>query len=314
MRGSRILCLGGGEGWHSDQLLKAADSRGCSLDFATYESLRGNVGKGDVRIETEAGPAADFDVVMTRTMPAGNLERVTFRLATLHALDDASSPVRIVNRPRSLEIAIDKFATLARVAGLGFRVPETVVVQSRGEAVDAFRELGGDVVVKPLFGGEGRGIMRIRDAELAWYTFSTLDNLGAVAYLQRFIPPGGRDTRVLVIGDEMRAIRRISDSDFRTNVSSGGRCESIEMTSDLQEMARRVCGDIGLRFAAVDLIDSDDGEPCVIEVNAIPGWKGAQQVTRESIAGMIVDMLQSEAQPETEQVENGAPQEAKASH
>ena len=203
----------------------------------------------------------------------------------------------MVNPPRGLEIAIDKFATLGRVASLGYRVPETMVVQSRSEAIDAFRALGGDCVVKPVFGGEGRGVMRVRDPELAWYTFSTLENLDAVLYLQRFVPPGGRDTRLLVIGEDVLGVRRTSLHDFRTNVSSGGHCEAIAVSDAERSMARRICDDMGLSFAAVDLIDCDHEAPRVVEVNAIPGWKGAQRVIGDSIAKRIVSLLIREASP-----------------
>jgi ribosomal protein S6--L-glutamate ligase len=300
MTGTRILCLGAGEGWHANQLREAAASLHCRLSIASYESMAAMVSDHGSRVECEAGPLSDFDVVLTRTMPAGSLEQITFRLACLYALSETNPSGRslpIVNPPRSLEIAIDKFATLARVAALGYRVPETLVVQSRQEAIDAFRRLGGDCVVKPIFGGEGRGVMRIRDAELAWYTFSTLEKLGAVAYVQRFVAPGGRDTRLLVIGDDVLGVRRISLSDFRTNVAGGGRCEAIQLSDLDRHMAQRICENLGLKFAAVDLIDSDDGPPCVVEVNAIPGWKGAQRVVSDSIAQRIVSLLIRQASP-----------------
>ncbi len=59
-------------------------------------------------------------------------------------------------------------------------------------------------------------------------------------------------------------------------------------------MARRVCKDIGLKFAYVDLLHSDDGHPRVIEVKAIPGWKGAQGVKEACIATEIVQALLNE--------------------
>jgi RimK family alpha-L-glutamate ligase len=286
---TRILCLGAGQGWHSSQLQAAAEACGCQLAGATYESLRAHLQDGKARLECEAGLLSDFHVVLARTMPAGSFEQITFRLSILHAYADAAAP--IINPPRAMEIAIDKFATLDRVARLGYPVPDTIVVQSRSEALEAFRQLGGDCVVKPIFGGEGRGVMRVRDSELAWTVFSTLQNLGAVAYVQRFVPPGGRDTRLLVIGDEVLGIRRSSDDDFRTNVSTGGNCEAIQVAASDRAMALRICADIGLTFAAVDLIDSSDGAPRVVEVNAIPGWKGAQRVMGDSIAQRIIRLL-----------------------
>lgn len=315
MTSTRILCLGAGDGWHANQLRRAAAELSCGFAIASYESLRGRVGDQGTSVECGAGLLADFDVILTRTMPAGSLEQITFRLAALHAVArgfdsrNCSSVSRlpaIVNSPRGLEIAIDKFATLDVVAGLGYPVPDTLVVQSRNEAVDAFRSLGSDCVVKPIFGGEGRGVMRIRDPELAWYTFTTLGNLGAIFHVQRFVPPGGRDRRLLVIGKEVIGIRRESSHDFRTNVSGGGSSHSFDVSDQEQSMALQICDAIGLKFAAVDLIDCEDHGERVLEVNAIPGWKGAQGVVQTSLAHRILRMLiraaESSPMPELSEV------------
>lgn len=241
----------------------------------------------------DGGSVNEFDAILTRTMPAGSLEQVTFRLATLHQLK-LENRIAIVNPPRALEIAIDKFATLVHVAKLGYEVPRTIVAQSRADAIDAFRLLGGDCVIKPVFGGEGRGVMRVRDPELAWYTFSTLQELGAVMYVQQFVPPGGRDRRLLVIGNSVIGIRRENATDFRTNISSGSRAEPFDPNQDQVQMAIEICRSIDLKFAAVDLIDTETGRQMVLEVNAIPGWKGAQQVTDHNIAKAVLQLLITE--------------------
>jgi ribosomal protein S6--L-glutamate ligase len=219
-------------------------------------------------------------------MPAGSLEQITFRLATLHAA--LAQGVRIINPPRTLELAIDKYATLAIVASLGYRIPETTVAQSRKDALSAFDSFGGDVVVKPIFGGEGRGVMRIQDRQLAWYTFSTLEQLGAVLYVQKFVPPGGRDTRMLVIGDSIIGIRRVNANDFRTNVAGGATGTPVQLSPSMIAAARQIADAMSLVIGSVDVIDclpqqsstndnGDDGiEGVVVEVNAVPGWKGAQ--------------------------------------
>ncbi|TWU32575.1 ATP-grasp domain-containing protein [Novipirellula artificiosorum] len=292
----RILVLGCGDGWHANQLKMAAETLGCELHFSDYESLFACVatppevvGLGCDGYGSSAEMIDRFDAVLTRTMPPGSLEKVTFRLAVLHGLCAAGVPV--INSPASLELAIDKFASLARVARLGYAVPETVVVQSRSEAVAAFHRLGGDCVVKPIFGGEGRGVMRIQDAQLAWYTFATLEQLDAAFYIQAFVPPGGRDTRLMVIGDDVIAARRENDLDFRTNHSQGGKTVAIEPTSEQSELARRVTQEMGLVIASVDVIDSVNGSPRVLEVNGVPGWKGLQGASHVPIATQMLQTV-----------------------
>ncbi len=300
MSGRRFLVLGGGEGWHANQLKSAAASVNVELDFATYESLSSVVSEtGPTSLRCKQGSFSKYDAVLTRTMPPGSLEKITFRLAILHAQVQRGA---VVNHPRGLEIAIDKFATLERIAQLGFRVPETQVVQSRSEAMDAFRDLGGDCVVKPLFGGEGRGVMRIQDAELAWYAFTTLEQLDAVFYVQRFVSPGGRDTRLLCVGDDVFGIRRENANDFRTNRSSGGVARAVTPTDEQISAAKDVLRSMDLRFASVDFIDTEQGgaksgRPMILEVNAVPGWRGAQSVVAQNIADRIIKLLCDESQP-----------------
>jgi RimK family alpha-L-glutamate ligase len=275
MNRCKLLALGPGEGWHADQLRAAAERLGHQLVYAPYESLAARLDAAGQHIATcEAGALTEYDAVLCRTMPAGSLEQITFRLAVLHSAFAAGLP--IINPPRTLELAIDKYATLVKVASLGYRVPETIVVQSRKEAMAAFDALGGDVVVKPIFGGEGRGVMRIQDRQLAWYSFSTLDGLGAALYVQKFVPPGGRDTRMLVIGDEVLGIRRTNDRDFRTNVAGGGIGKAVELPPRQLAMARDIAQSMSLVIGAIDLIDCDLHGSVVVEVNGVPGWKGAQ--------------------------------------
>ncbi len=306
MSRKRVLVLGPSEGWHANQLRLAAQRQGMSIEWATYESLStsfNDCGEQDVACTITAGegfpslPEApleetslrDFDFVLARTMPVGSLEQITLRLSALHSL--VMEGQKVVNPPAALEIAIDKYRTLARVARLGYQVPATRVVQSRREAMQAFDELGGDVVVKPLFGGEGRGVMRVADRELAWFTFATLERIDAVLYVQKFIRPGGVDTRLLVIGDEIFAVRRYAVRGWKTNVSLGGRCEAVAISDHQHRLARSVADDIGMKIGSVDLLDCESGIPKVLEVNAVPGWKGAECALGFSIAERMLNTL-----------------------
>ncbi|WDQ18865.1 ATP-grasp domain-containing protein [Rhodopirellula sp. P2] len=307
-------------GWHLKELQAAASRHSVQLHFADYETLRSRLHCGGDKASTPSGSTAwcqlhdgtdsrerslaDFEAILTRTMPAGSMEQITFRLAVLHDFVRRQSvsgptalvnpPTVLVNPPSALEFAIDKYATLARVQSLGVPTPPTQVVQSRAAAMEAFENLGGDVVIKPIFGGEGRGVMRVRDAELAWTAFSTLAQVNAVMYVQQFVPPGGVDLRVLVIGDHSHAIRRRNAADFRTNVRGGGQSELVPMDATWDRLARQVSADLGLKFAAIDWLETETGELQLIEVNGIPGWKGAQRVVQESIADQILEVLVNE--------------------
>lgn len=228
-----------------------------------------------------------LDAILVRAMPLGTLEQVIFRMDCLQVLEQAGTVV--VNRPKCLEISIDKWLTLDRIRTHGVPVPRTVACQTREIALLAFEELGQDVVVKPLFGGEGRGIVRVQDKDMAWRVFSTLQQMGSVMYVQQFQPHMGYDIRVLFLGDRVYSIKRYSaESCWRTNLALGGRAESHELTDQQMEIARRSVQAVGGHIVGVDLLPCRDGQVRVLEVNAVPGWKGVEQILNVDISGSIL--------------------------
>jgi ribosomal protein S6--L-glutamate ligase len=156
----------------------------------------------------------------------------------------------------------------------------------------AFEELGRDIVVKPLFGAEGRGIVRVSDPDLAHRTFRTLMRLNAVLYLQRYIDHEGFDVRVLVLnGRVVGGMRRRSPHDFRTNVSRSAVAELHEVTSLEADYALRAAEVTGTNIAGVDLLYDRQGRCYVIEVNAVPGWQAFGKTTGIDVATRLLEEL-----------------------
>jgi len=201
----------------------------------------------------------------------------------------------VVNSPKAVECSVDKYLTTAQLQRAGLNVPRTIACQTVENAMAAFESLGGDVVVKPLFGGEGRGIERIRDAIATRSMFSTMAETGSVFYLQEFVPHEGADLRLLVIGDDVFGIRRRSNGDWRTNISCGGVAEAIEVSAKLAATAHKAAQATGAVFAGVDLLPGNDGSLYVLEVNASPGWKALAAATGVDIADRVLQLLCSEA-------------------
>jgi ribosomal protein S6--L-glutamate ligase len=197
----------------------------------------------------------------------------------------------IVNPPRAIEVAVDKFLALARLSAAGLRVPRTFVCQTVDEGLSAFEQLNGDVVLKPLFGSEGRGITRIADRSFVERALRLLVERGEVLYLQEYIDHPGYDLRVLLIGEQAIAYRRTNREDWRTNLSRGAQAERIEPTKELLDWARRAAQAVGAPLAGVDLIQDRAGNWYVLEVNAVPGWKASASALDIDIGRLVVDYL-----------------------
>lgn len=286
-----IAILSHPQSWYRRELERAAQARGHRVTCFPFERLCAALPFGQMAVSGEPGELTEVDAVIVRTMPPGSLEQVVFRMNLLGQLE--ARGVQVLNAPRAIECAVDKYLTTARLHDAGLPVPATVVCETADAALEAFDALGGDVVVKPLFGAEGRGILRVSDPDLALRVFRTLERLDAVLYLQQFVEHEGFDTRVMVLdGRVLAGMRRRNPHDFRTNVSRHAQAEPVLLTDRQREWALRAAAAIGARLAGVDLLDDRAGNGYVIEVNGVPGWQALSRVTGCDVAREVVQSIE----------------------
>ncbi len=278
----KIAILSGGTGWHVRDLMRAADALGHAAEPVDFRRVNASL--------PNATSLSPFDAVIVRTMPPGSLEQVVFRMDVLHRLE--ADGRRVLNSPRALEICVDKYLASARLDAAGLPTPATFVCQDAEAALEAFHALGGDVVVKPLFGSEGRGMMRVSDVELAWRAFRALERLQTVLYVQQFICHPGWDVRAFVLnGRVLAAMRRRAKDDWRTNVAQGGRAESITLNAEEERLALAAAAAVGTMVAGIDLLPRPEGGYYVLEVNAVPGWRTLAPTTGVDVAQAILKEL-----------------------
>ncbi|MGI9518114.1 MAG: ATP-grasp domain-containing protein [Pirellulaceae bacterium] len=281
-----IAVLGNHPNWHFEDLVRAAGSDH-QMTLVPWSEVRANLGD----VETAGVQGDDFELVLVRGMPTGSLEQVIFAMDALARWQ--TSGTTIVNSPKSLEACIDKYLSLAMMQSAGLPVPATAVCQTVDQAMTAYDELGGDVVIKPLFGGEGRGMVRVSDPDLALRACRTIVILRGVVYLQRFIEHGNEDVRLLVIGEDVLGMRRRNDADWRTNASRGAVCEPYQPDDDEAALALRAARSVSALIAGVDLIRDKHNQRKVLEINGIPGWKALANVCNVDVARKMIDCLSS---------------------
>ncbi len=291
----RIAVLGSPSSWYFADLQRAARKRQqqnpstpISLECLPFGRIESAVSKKQVSVRSLGEELAPFDAVLVRTMPPGSLEQVVFRMNVLAQL--AQSTV-VVNPPRAIEVAVDKYLATCRLRDAGLLVPESCVCQHPDEAMQAFFALGEDVVLKPVFGSEGRGIARLTDEAIALRTFKLLAPLGALLYLQAYVPHQGFDVRILQIGTQQFAMRRSNALDWRTNVSRGAETAPFELTTELAQLAQQAADVVEAPLAGVDLLQGQDQQWYALEVNAVPGWKALAKTLQVDVATLVLEYL-----------------------
>lgn len=286
--------LGATGSWHTHGLTRALGTRGHEVLAVPATRLESQIdAHGDARVRGGDGTVLDtLDLLIVRGLPRGSLEQVIFRMDALHVL--AEQGVRCVNSPRAIERTIDKSWAGAVLALAGVPTPATIVCERYDGAMQAFEQLGGDVVVKPLFGAMGSGIVRVEDPDVAHRVFRALELERTVYYLQRTVAPAGRrNLRVLVVAGEVAgAMERVTDS-WRANVARGARPRAAVLSDDERRLALAAAGAVEADIAGVDLLVVPDGDIFVLEVNGIPGWQALQSVCEQDLTELVVSACET---------------------
>jgi RimK family alpha-L-glutamate ligase len=279
------------DGWCSTQLQEAMKKQNITPICFGYRLIIGRVNYTPEASVNEINLAKDIDAMITRPIGRGSLEEILFRMNLLHRLERLG--LLIINPPLAIERSVDKYNSLTLFHENGLPVPRTAVTESHDEALECFHELGGDVVVKPLFGSRGVGAARINDPDIAARIFRTISFHHGVLYLQQFVNHGGSDIRAFVIGDQVVAAMRRVSANWKTNVSLGAKPVPLNLSEELEKLAIKAAKVIGCKVTGVDLIEGPDG-PVLIELNSQPGWRGLQSVTKINIADEIISYILSE--------------------
>jgi tetrahydromethanopterin:alpha-L-glutamate ligase len=233
------------------------------------------------------------DAVHVRTFSAGSFEAITKRLGLLHAL--ANLGVVVWNDARAIERCVDKSMTSFLLARAGVPTPPTWTTESAegARALVAREAPRGPLVLKPLFGAQGKGLRLIRRPD----ELPDPEAVAGVYYLQQFQPLATRDFRdyrLFVLHGRVVAAMMRRASTWITNVKQGGEPVAIAPDPKMERLAVAAANAVGAVIAGVDVLVGIDGAPTVLEVNSMPAWSGLQKVSKNNVAEAIAEDVMDE--------------------
>ncbi len=295
-RRPRVAILTDETGWHTRKLREALAARGFEGRCADLADCRFDSSAPNGMLIPGFGRELPV-AALVRGIAGGSLEQITKRLGILHGLRESGVPV--YNDARAIERSVDKSMTSFLLARAGVETPPAWTVESEVQARRILmREAsaGRSLVLKPLFGSQGKGLLRVGMVDGESLPLPDLAAFGRVAYLQRYVdapPSGGYDWRVLVVGGRaIAAMQRVSEHWIR-NVARGARGVAAPLTPALAGIAEAASAALGMDYAGVDLLP-DPSAPNglrVMEVNGVAAWRALQKVSPVNIAQAIVDDL-----------------------
>jgi RimK family alpha-L-glutamate ligase len=291
MTGARSIVFIDRPDWHARQLAAAFAKAGVE---AVLLSLRHCGFSGTARGARLRLPSFEDDDLplgaFVRSISAGSFEQVTLRLGVLHALRE--SGVLVYNDARAIERCVDKSMTSFLLAQAGVPTPPTWTMES-AEAARALVEREASqcpLVLKPLFGAQGKGLRLIRRPE----DLPSGEKVAGVFYLQQFQSNGTQDFtdyRLFVLRGRVIAAMMRRAATWITNLKQGGQPLAVAPDPKMERLAIAAAEAVGAEIAGVDVLVTAERGPTVLEVNSMPAWSGLQKVSNRNIAEAIASAL-----------------------
>ena len=271
------------------RLSEAAQEKGHKVRVINPLECHMNIASGKPEIHYRGENLDGFDAVIPRIGASitfyGTAVVRQFEMMGVYCLNE-SEPV---SRSR------DKLRCLQLLSKQGIGIPVTAFAHSTRYTEDLIDMVGGaPLVVKILEGTQGIGVVLAETRQAARSVIEGFRGIKADILVQEYIAESaGTDIRCIVIGEKVTAsmIRRGEEGDFRSNLHRGGTASAARISSLEEETAIRAVKALGLKFAGVDMLRTDDG-PAVIEVNSSPGLEGIEMVSRRDLAGEIITYIE----------------------
>ncbi len=271
--------------WHARRIVRSLETMGARVTVSSLPHCAFDTGlESGIDIPGFKGRLPDG--VFVRSISAGTLEQITFRLGLLHALRE--SGVRVWNDARAIERCVDKSQTTFLLHKHGVATPRTRVCETLPHALEYTEGLDRPLVMKPLFGSQGKGIGMISSQS----ELPAPEAVDQMYYMQDYIAPKDgifEDWRVLASRHRIIAAMTRRGTNWVTNIHQGGKARAHLPDEEMAAISMAAMRAVDADYAGIDLIRTPDGELQVLEVNSNPAWRGLQSVADVNIAWAIAE-------------------------
>ncbi len=172
--------------------------------------------------------------------------------------------------------------------------PKTYFSFTSESALENIEKVGYPLVIKPVIGSWGRGVMQVKDKDTADALLEIRDITDSphdrIFYLQEVINRPPRDIRVITIGDEpIAAMYRKSSGGFKTNIALGADPELCEITKEIEDVTIKASKAMGGGILGIDIMEDEKQGLVVHEVNNTVEFKGLSKVSKRNIPKEMIE-------------------------
>ena len=241
-----------------------------------------------------------FDAVMTRLGNGGEYDLTVLS----HITENLG--IYSAQTANGIKTASNKMWTSQAVSKAGLRSPVTIFAKNPVNISFLIKAVGGlPCVVKTPYGSMGTGVVKMENEQQTKATLELLHGKGIDTLLQKYIEGGGKDYRVIVVGDKVVCtMERTSKDGFKSNLKQGGEGRNVELSQEHKDFAIKASKAIGLEFSGVDLmISNTDKKAYLIEINSNPGT-GSIDICKHNWFVDWIKLIESKVTPTSNTSQN----------
>lgn len=176
----------------------------------------------------------------------------------------------------------------------GVPTPKTYFSFSSDVALETLEKVGYPLVLKPVVGSWGRGVIPIKDKdtadsiiEMRELTDGTHDR---IYYLQELVKRPPRDIRTIMVGGQaVASMYRTSSGGFKTNIATGANPELCEITKEMEDLCIKASDAVGGGILGIDLMEDEKRGLVVHEINNTVEFKALSKVAKKNIPKEIIE-------------------------
>ncbi|GAA0464003.1 RimK family alpha-L-glutamate ligase [Alkalibacillus silvisoli] len=206
---------------------------------------------------------------------------------------------RLFNSSEAIMNCDHKALMHLKMANKHIRVPKTIIGpytfydhELPDQYIDyIIDELGPEVIIKEAYGSFGMQVYKVNEKEELTHQLKEIEGRDFI-FQEPIRSSFGKDIRVNIVGNQIvGGMKREFASDFRANITLGGKGEVVALTKEQKDLALRAHQALNLDFSGVDLLFGADGESIVCEVNSNVNFLSYEKISGINVGGIILDYI-----------------------
>lgn len=192
-----------------------------------------------------------------------------------------------------------KLLQLRTAESVGFSVPNTLITNSKTALLKFYEQCDRDIIIKPIGQtrlSRGDSAQFIYTNKLTRYVLDDIGQYDLTPCIYQANVEKDYELRITVVGDKVFTASIDSQVDEDTITDWRRKSKAFvkaEIPKDIELMCVNLVSALNLKFGAIDMIRTKNGNYIFLEINPNGQWAWIESETNLPISDAIIDLLQA---------------------